>query len=97
MEFLQDVLLTALPLLLGFVISELKNRKKSDNGLIKGVQYLLKDKLLQYHDTYMRQGYIPAHAYEIFLGMYKAYIDCGGNGSMPHLKEEIDSLEIRRE
>lgn len=96
-DFIQELLLTALPLLLGYFYSEWKNRKKKDSGVIEGLQFLLKDKLLYYHDKYMQQGYIPAHAYEIFIGTYKAYIKCGGNGSMPHLKEEVDSLEVRRE
>ena len=32
-----------------------------------------------------------------FCEMYAAYYELGGNGMIPHMKDEIEKLEIRKE
>lgn len=70
-----------------------KNLEK-EKGLSDGVVCLLRIQLIEYHTKYMALGRIPTYAYESFDLMYKAYKALGGNGTVTHMKEDIDELEV---
>lgn len=73
---------------------ELENKRREANS--KGTMLLLRFQLIDYHDKYMKKGYIPSYAYENFIEMYEAYHKLGGNGMITHMKEEIENLRLNK-
>ena len=90
--FLQTYMIV-LPVLSGYIVWLLKQRKKSEDGTM----LLLRVQLIEYHDRYIALGHIPSYAYENFVEMYEAYHSLGGNGMVTHMYEEVKKLEIRKE
>jgi len=83
-------------------IKEQENEKEVRNeALVKGVQALLRDRLISGMETCLERGYAPINTVEIIGSMYAAYCDLGGNGivsgiyqrfiSLPHHKLPEDS------
>ena len=96
-EFLMQTYTMAMPVVLGYMVWLLKQRKKSDDANAKGTMMLLRVQLIEYHDRYTALGHIPSYAYENFVEMYEAYHNLGGNGMVTHMYEEVKKLEIRKE
>ena len=83
-------------------IKEQGNEKEVRNeALVKGVQALLRDRLITGMETCLDKGYAPINTVEIMGSMYAAYCNLGGNGivsgiyqrfvSLPHHKLPEDS------
>mgnify|MGYP005761852485 FL=1 len=96
-EVLLQTYMAALPIVLGYVIWLLKNQRKGSDANSRGTMLLLRVQMIEYHDKYVAQGYIPSYAYENFCEMYEAYHELGGNGMITHMFDEIKELEIRKE
>lgn len=103
MEFFHETYTIALPLILGYIIwllqeqrkkQDQENQKRADNS--KGTMLLLRVKLIEYHDEYMKKGMISSYAYQNFVEMYEVYHSLGGNGMVTKMKQEIDELHLRR-
>lgn len=91
-----------LPIVLGYIVwllkeqkrkAELEDKKREDNS--RGTMLLLRVKLIEYHDEYMRRGTISSYAYQNFCEMYQVYHDLGGNGMITKMMHEIDELHLR--
>lgn len=95
-ELLMQTYTIALPILLGYIVWLLKNQKKDRDANSKGTMLLLRVQLIEYHDRYMAQGYIPSYAYENFMEMYEAYHSLGGNGMITKMQEEIHALHLKK-
>lgn len=95
-EIILQTYLVALPIMLGYVVWLLKQQKKTRDANSKGTMLLLRVQMIEYHDKYVAQGFIPSYAYENFCEMYEAYHDLGGNGMITHMYEEVKRLEIRK-
>lgn len=93
--FLQtfEIVLTAM---LGYVVWLLKQQKKERDANSRGTMLLLRVQLIEYHDKYIEQGYIPSYAYQNFCEMYEAYHELGGNGMVTKMNEEIHELHLRK-
>ena len=61
----------------------------------KGTMLLLRVKLIEYHEKYMKRGEIPTYAYDNFNEMYDAYHALGGNGMVTKMKNEIELLHLQ--
>lgn len=85
----------ALPIVLGYVVCLLKERKKDRGALEKGMMLLLRSKLIEYHKEWTDRGYITTHGIQNFLEMYEVYHNLGGNGMVTHLKEEVEKLDVK--
>ena len=85
-----------LPILLGYIVWLLKEKKKDRDANSRGTMLLLRVQLIEYHDKYMEQGDIPSYAYENFVEMYKAYHSLGGNGMITKMYEEIQELHLKK-
>ena len=96
-EVLLQTYMAALPIVLGYVIWLLKDQRKGRDANSRGTMLLLRVQMIEYHDKYVAQGYIPSYAYENFCEMYEAYHELGGNGMITHMFDEIKELEIRKE
>ena len=82
--------------LASFIIAKYKGMQKREKALQDGVQSLLRNQLIEYHDKYMKLGSIPSYAYENFMEMYEAYHELGGNGMITKMYEEIQELHLKK-
>ena len=96
-EIILQTYMIVLPIILGYVVWLLKEQKKAKDANSRGTMLLLRVQLIEYHDKYTAQGFIPSYAYENFCEMYEAYHELGGNGMVTHMFEDIKKLEIRKE
>ncbi len=88
-----EIVLTAL---VGYCVWLLKQQKKERDANSRGTMLLLRVQLIEYHDKYMAQGYIPSYAFQNFCEMYEAYHELGGNGMVTKMNEEIHELHLNR-
>lgn len=74
-------------------IKEQEDEKEVRNGaLVKGVQALLRDRLITGMETCLEKGYAPINTVEIMGSMYAAYCDFGGNGIVSGIYKRFSSL-----
>ena len=95
-DFLMQTYTIVLPVLLTYIVWLLKKQKKDRDANGKGTMLLLRVQLIDYHDRYTKQGYIPSYAYENFVEMYDAYHDLGGNGMITKMYDEICELHLKK-
>lgn len=95
-ELLMQTYKIVLPLVVGYLVGLLKEKRKKENANSRGTMLLLRVKLIEYHDAYMKRGSIPTYAYQNFDEMYDAYRALGGNGMVTKMHEEIHELHLRR-
>ena len=96
-EFIEKLIITSIPFVLGHIVWLLQKQKVSSNANSEGTKCLLRVKLIEYHDDYMKKGCIPSYAYLNFCEMYDAYHALGGNGMVTKMFDEIKTLEIGKE
>ena len=94
-EILLETYTVALPILLGYIVWLLKKQKQDRDANSKGTMLLLRVQLIEYHEEWMRRGYVTKHGIENFLEMYNAYHALGGNGMVTHLLAEVNELPIK--
>ena len=74
-------------------IKEQEDEKEVRNeALVKGVQALLRDRLITGMETCLKKGYAPINTVEIMGSMYAAYCDLGGNGIVSGIYKRFSSL-----
>lgn len=56
---------------------------------------LLKVKLIEYHDKYVKDGSVPPYVLQNYDDMYNSYHALGGNGMITQMYEELKDLPIR--
>lgn len=95
-EFLMTTYTIVLPVLLSYIVWLLKKQKRDRDANSKGTMLLLRDRLIEYHDKYVKIGEIPSYAYENFQEMYEAYRALGGNGMVTKMHEEIEELHLKK-
>jgi hypothetical protein len=92
-----------LAFILQSVIRENRELRKSheacktqrQEALENGVLCLLRAELMEYHSKYTERQSVTSHGLQVWLQMYKAYKDLGGNGMVEHMREEIEELHIK--
>lgn len=94
-EILLQTYTATLPVLMGYIVWLLKRQKKDRDANSRGTMLLLRVQLIEYHEEWMKRGYITKHGIENFLEMYNAYHSLGGNGMVTHLLEEVEELPIK--
>jgi hypothetical protein len=93
-DIMMQIIVVALPIILGYIVWLLKEQKKDRDANAKGTMLLLRVHLIEYHDKYMEMGKIPSYAYQNFEEMYQAYHDLGGNGMITKMYSEIQELHL---
>lgn len=73
-----------------------KQRKALSAARDEALQCLLRVKLIEYHDRYMRESSIPSYALENYEMMFKAYHALGGNGMITRMHEEVLDLPVNQ-
>lgn len=75
-----------------------KKQKDADartSAVEKGVQALLRDRIVQSYYHYHERGWITLHGLENIEAMYREYHALGGNGTVTKLVEELRELEVK--
>ena len=62
---------------------------KRQEALERGVQALLRDRLIEIHDEYCPKNEIPLHVKDNFDNLYQQYHALGKNGVMDSFHEEV--------
>lgn len=76
----------------------LKRQKAADlrqQATERGIQALLRDRIVQAYYHYSDRGWITLHGLENVEAMYQEYHALGGNGTVTKLVEDIRQLEVR--
>lgn len=92
LEHISDFVVAIFTAIFTWVVRS-QNKKIAEQQSIKnGVQALLRDRLIQSHNRYIKQGYCPIYARESMNEMAIQYYNLGGNGVVPSLVERVMSL-----
>ncbi len=78
--------------ILGFLLAKIKGTYKREKALADGVQVLLRNQLIEYHDKYTEKKFCPIYAKESARRAYEAYHELGGNGVITKLYDDIMAL-----
>lgn len=86
---------------LGFAVKTLwkkiaDNNRRQD-AIEKGIQALLRDRIVQAYYNYSDRGSITLHGMENVERMYEEYRKLGGNGTVTKLVEDLRELQVRNE
>ena len=68
---------------------------REDTALHKGVQALLRDRLIDGYNTFINRGYVSIVEKQNYDNMYHAYHDLGKNGVMDSMYNEVMELPIK--
>lgn len=106
MEYIVSIVLSVISGALVFIINNLikeikylRDKKKTDEetkdkAIIEAIVCLLRIKLIEYHDRYIKEEHIPSYAYENWSKMFKLYTALGGNGLIVGMNDDIEKLPI---
>ena len=85
--------------LLGGCLRLLRRRQKRTDArqraAERGIQALLRDRILQAYYHYAERGWITLHGLENVEALYREYRALGGNGAVVKLVEDLRDLEVR--
>lgn len=79
------------------ILSRLHRQEAQQKALEKGVQALLRDRMLHSYNKYTDLGYAPVYAKENFENLYQQYHGLGGNGVMTQLRVAFMELPTEQE
>lgn len=78
------------------ISKKISRKKEGDEALTKGIQALLRDRLICLYDEYRLIGSAPIHVKDSFENMYQWYHALGANGVMDAIHEEFQNIPISR-
>ena len=73
----------------------LKRADSRQQAAERGIQALLRDRILQAYYHYAERGWITLHGLENVEALYREYRALGGNGAVVKLVEDLRDLEVR--
>lgn len=77
------------------MIRRIKREHEHDVATEKGLQALLRDRLIYQYEKYKGKGYVPIYAKENFENLYQQYHALGANGVMDDIRDEFRKLPTR--
>ena len=89
-EFLFGILISLLTLFM----KKLSDYKKVLSSTTKGVEVLLKSKIIENYIIYKSRGKISIYEKEIMNELYIEYHNLGGNGVVESLKRDLEKLPL---
>ena len=95
-QVIKTIIGYVLPLILGFLISQVRNYKKKNDGVKNGVMTMLQSNLTNTYYYYEPLKKVPDYIYKNFLNELKAYEDLGGNDYVHILADHMKNWEITR-
>lgn len=85
---------TILATIFGFIVAKLKQNKKEIDAVKKGIQALLRDRLIDLYAACSRAGCASMDERENFSNMYDQYHSLGKNGVMDDIKKKFLELPV---
>lgn len=82
--------------LFGYFHKKQKENEKKTEAICKGVQALLRDRLIDKYNKYTERGYAPIYVKDNFDNIYNQYHNLGKNGVMDGLHAEFMALPSER-
>lgn len=79
----------------GIVVAAVKKLWTRQKAVERGIQALLRDRIVQAYYHYSERGWITLHGLEAVEKMYAEYHNLGGNGAVTKLIEDLKELEVR--
>jgi len=97
LEFFFGLITLGLTASVKYLHKQDKIRKAEQEAIKKGIQALLRDRIIEQYNKWMEKGYIPIYAMDTVEAMYHQYHALGGNGTITDLVEELKELPHRKE
>ena len=82
----------AIGFLWNYTINYQKSRNTEVDALKKGLQSLLRYKIIDTYEHYTEQGWIPLYALQGITACYNSYEKLGENGVITHIFETLNEL-----
>lgn len=97
-EILTSVLSAGIGMLITYIVTELRARKRRQDAVKTGLQALLRDRIIQAYNHYVTEKkWIPIYAKDSLVSCYESYENLGANGVIDDLMTEIKNLPNYRE
>ena len=74
------------------VWTRIKREHEEQESIKQGVLALLRNGLINNYNQYIERDFIPIYAMESIQGMYNAYHELGGNGTITKLVDELKAM-----
>lgn len=94
-EFAFGLICGAITFVVKRLCTKIKRQNERQKYIEKGVQALLKDRLIERYRQFKKVGEISILDKESIDTMYKEYKNLGGNGAISQLIEEIQDLPTK--
>lgn len=72
-----------------------KETDRRQRAAERGIQALLRDRIVQAYYHYAERGWITLHGLENVEALYREYHALGGNGTVTKLVEDLRELDVR--
>ena len=78
-----------------WLVKRFRENDRRQDAMEKGIQALLRDRLVQAYYHYSERGWITLHGLEAVDKMYAEYHNLGGNGTVTKLRDDLHELEVK--
>lgn len=75
--------------ILGYSVKRFKQERENTEALKKGVQALLRDRLIEQYNKWDEKGFAPIYARQNFENCWEQYHTLGDNGVMDDLHDKF--------
>ena len=96
-QALFGALVAGLGALTRWLVRRFRENDRRQDAMEKGIQAMLRDRIVQSYYHYSELGYITLHGLEAMDKMYVEYHNLGGNGTVTKLWQELHELEVREQ
>ena len=77
---------------IAYLIAVLRQKNKENNALKKGVQALLRDRIIEIYYHYTEKGWMPLDVRNSLEDLYNSYETLGENGVINDLMDKLREL-----
>jgi hypothetical protein len=81
----------------GYFLKRIRDNDRKTEAVQRGVQALLRDRLIAEYNKYSDMGYAPIYARENFENMWTQYHNLGKNGVMDGIHNKFMKLPTEKE
>lgn len=94
-QALFGVIAAGMGALFRWLVRRFHENDRRQDAMEKGIQALLRDRLVQAYYHYSERGWITLHGLEAVEKMYMEYHNLGGNGAVTKLIEDLRELPVQ--
>lgn len=95
MEVLFTLIVSGVGLGYRRIVRKMQEEARKQETVKKGIEAMLRDRLIQIYDSNIDKGFCPVHVKENVEALYEQYQALGGNGMVTGFVEELRELPIR--